>query len=63
MLTFSHAINILYDLGHIELFQRGIKPLLKLVYVLRKSRNLMPECPNNIEFSCRSFTSYKSKTS
>ncbi|EJQ61589.1 hypothetical protein [Bacillus mycoides] len=42
MLTFSHAINILYDLGHIELFQRGIKPLLKLVYVLRKSRNLMP---------------------
>ncbi|MDM5433389.1 hypothetical protein QUG28_11585 [Bacillus hominis] len=40
MLTFSHAINILYDLGYIELFQRGIKPLLKLVYVLRESRNL-----------------------
>ncbi|MGE6598959.1 hypothetical protein [Bacillus proteolyticus] len=39
MLTFSHAINILYDLGYIELFQRGIKPLLKLVYVLRKSRD------------------------
>ncbi|MFD6507135.1 hypothetical protein [Bacillus sp. NPDC060175] len=40
MLTFSHAINILYDLGHIELFQRGVKPLIKLVYVLRESRNL-----------------------
>ncbi|QWU45134.1 hypothetical protein [Bacillus sp. NP247] len=40
MLTFSYAINILYDLGHIELFQRGVKPLIKLVYVLRESRNL-----------------------
>lgn len=41
MLTFSHAINIMYDLGHKDVFQRGIRPLLKLVYVLRASKKLM----------------------
>ncbi|WHY31427.1 hypothetical protein [Bacillus wiedmannii] len=40
LLTFSHAINIMYDLGHRDIFQRGIRPLLKLVYVLRASQNL-----------------------
>ncbi|PGS85709.1 hypothetical protein COD02_06555 [Bacillus thuringiensis] len=40
LLTYSHAINIMYDLGHIDLFQRGIRPLLKLVYVLRASQKL-----------------------
>jgi hypothetical protein len=32
----------MYDLGHIDIFQRGIRPLLKLVYVLRASQNLKP---------------------
>ncbi|QWG63662.1 hypothetical protein [Bacillus mycoides] len=41
MLTFSHAINIMYDLGYKDIFQRGIRPLLKLVYVLRASKKLM----------------------
>ncbi|WP_439876081.1 hypothetical protein ACSLGG_11990 [Bacillus mycoides] len=41
MLTFSHAINIMYDLGYKDIFQRGIRPLLKLVYVLRASKNIM----------------------
>ncbi|MCU5115051.1 hypothetical protein OCD79_26450 [Bacillus wiedmannii] len=40
LLTFSHAINIMYDLGHRDIFQRGIRPLLKLVYVLRASQKL-----------------------
>lgn len=30
----------MYDLGHIDIFQRGIRPLLKLVYVLRASQKL-----------------------
>lgn len=42
LLTFSHAINIMYDLGHIDIFHRAIRPLLKLVYVLRASQNLTP---------------------
>jgi len=40
LLTFSHAINIMYDLGHRDIFRRGVRPLLKLVYVLRASQNL-----------------------
>ena len=40
LLTYPHAINIMYDLGHIDIFQRGIRPLLKLVYVLRASQKL-----------------------
>lgn len=40
MLTFSHALNILYDLGYVEYFKRGLPSLLKLVKVLRVSRDL-----------------------
>ncbi|GAB6448759.1 MULTISPECIES: hypothetical protein [Bacillus] len=48
LLTFSHAINIMYDLGHRDIFHRGIRPLLKLVYVLRASQNLMPNTEINL---------------
>lgn len=37
MLTFSHALNVLHDLGHATFFQRGIVPLLQLVKALRAS--------------------------
>lgn len=40
MLTFSHALNILYDLGQVPLFIRGVVPLLQMIKVLRYSRNL-----------------------
>ncbi len=43
MLTFSHALNILFDLGYISYFERGIPPLLKLIKVLRCTRDLEPE--------------------
>jgi hypothetical protein len=39
LLTFSHALNILYDLGYVSLFRRGLVPLLQLVKALRKSRD------------------------
>ncbi|WP_166705301.1 hypothetical protein [Bacillus albus] len=48
LLTFSHAINIMYDLGHRDIFHRGIRSLLKLVYVLRTSQNLMPNTEINL---------------
>ncbi|MED1117061.1 hypothetical protein [Bacillus paramycoides] len=48
MLTFSHPINIMYYLGHRDIFQRGIRPLLKLVYVLRASQKLMPNTEINL---------------
>ncbi|PFW54488.1 hypothetical protein COL13_23715 [Bacillus cereus] len=48
MLTYSHAINIMYDLGHRDIFQRGIRPLLKLVYVLRASQKLKPNTEINL---------------
>ncbi|WP_157349558.1 hypothetical protein [Bacillus sp. EE-W1] len=48
LLTFSHAINIMYDLGHRDIFHRGIRPLLKLVYVLRASQYLMPNTEINL---------------
>ncbi|WP_172251338.1 hypothetical protein [Saccharibacillus deserti] len=38
LLTFSHALNILYDLGHPEFFYRGTVPLFKLAKALRASR-------------------------
>ncbi|WP_285768500.1 hypothetical protein [Peribacillus sp. SI8-4] len=38
MITFSHALNILFEAGHVSLFHRGLQPLLKLVKVLRGSR-------------------------
>ncbi|HDR6313097.1 TPA: hypothetical protein QCU60_005125, partial [Bacillus cereus] len=48
LLTFSHAINIIYDLGHRAIFHRALRPLLKLVYVLRASQNLMPNTEINL---------------
>ena len=48
LLTFSHAINIMYDLGHSDIFHRGIRSLLKLVYVLHASQNLMPNTEINL---------------
>jgi hypothetical protein len=43
MLTYSHALNILHDLGHESYFRRGLTPLLKLVKALRFSRDLKPD--------------------
>ncbi|MEW4369743.1 hypothetical protein [Paenibacillus kandeliae] len=40
MLTFSHSLNILFDLGYVEYFERGLPALLKLVKVLRASQHL-----------------------
>ncbi|MDQ6418929.1 hypothetical protein RB620_05690 [Paenibacillus sp. LHD-117] len=40
MLTFSHALNVLHDLGYRDEFRRGIGPILKLAKALRASRNL-----------------------
>ncbi|WP_340372893.1 hypothetical protein [Peribacillus sp. FSL E2-0218] len=40
MITFSHALNILFDAGHVSLFNRGLQPLLKLVKALRGSRDV-----------------------
>ncbi|MGE7876656.1 hypothetical protein [Peribacillus muralis] len=40
MITFSHALNILFDAGHVSLFHRGLQPLLKLVQALRGSREV-----------------------
>lgn len=45
MLTFSHALNILHDLGYESYFRRGLEPLLKIVKVLRRSRHLDPQYP------------------
>ncbi|WP_053374499.1 hypothetical protein [Paenibacillus sp. FJAT-27812] len=42
MLTFSHALNILYCLGHVSYFKRGLPPLLKMIKVLRSSRHVNP---------------------
>ncbi|WP_313641667.1 hypothetical protein [Paenibacillus sp.] len=42
MLTFSHALNILFDLGHVSFFERGLQPIMKLIKVLRHSRNVKP---------------------
>lgn len=48
MLTFSHALNILYDLGHHAYFHRGLPGLLKIVKVLRTSNQLDPAEPIRI---------------
>lgn len=42
MLTFSHALNILFDLGHVSFFERGLPPVMKLIKVLRNSHNVKP---------------------
>ncbi|MEK4115818.1 hypothetical protein NST44_06390 [Paenibacillus sp. FSL W8-0919] len=48
MLTYSHALNLLYDLGHHTYFQSGLPGLLKIVKVLRASRQLDPAEPIRI---------------
>jgi hypothetical protein len=45
LLTYSHALNILHDLGYRGLFRSGVPPLLKLAVVLRRSRGLAPGEP------------------
>ncbi|KON90085.1 hypothetical protein AF332_26960 [Sporosarcina globispora] len=45
MITFSHALNILHDLGHVSFFKRGLPPLLKLIKVLRSSLHATPGEP------------------
>lgn len=40
LLTFSHALNVLYDLGYPEFFRRGMVPLFKLAKALRASRSI-----------------------
>jgi hypothetical protein len=45
MLTYSDALNLLHDLGHEDLFRRGLTPLFKLVKVLRRSRMIHPADP------------------
>lgn len=40
LLTFSHALNVLHDLGYPEFFERGLVPLLKLAKALRASRSI-----------------------
>lgn len=48
MLTYSHALNILYDLGHHAYFRRGLPGVLKIAKVLRASSQLDPEEPIRI---------------
>ncbi|WP_339315382.1 hypothetical protein [Paenibacillus sp. FSL R10-2734] len=48
MLTFSHALNILFDLGHVSFFERGLPPIMKLIKVLRHSRNFKPGDSNKL---------------
>ncbi|MDQ0110749.1 hypothetical protein [Paenibacillus harenae] len=43
MLTFSHALNLLFDLGHVSFFKRGVQPVLKLIKALRSSKHVKPE--------------------
>lgn len=40
LLTFSHALNVLHDLGYPDFFERGLVPLLKLAKALRASRSI-----------------------
>jgi hypothetical protein len=63
MLTFSQALNILHDLGHVEYFLKGIPSLQQLVKVLRISHDINPEHPPKLfspvdrwplELACRS---------
>ncbi|MDF2837341.1 MAG: hypothetical protein K0Q63_2981, partial [Paenibacillus sp.] len=41
MLTFSHALLILHELGHADVFRQALPSLLKLVLALRASRETM----------------------
>lgn len=40
MLTYGHALNILYELGYPALFHKGIPPFLTMVKALRLSRDV-----------------------
>ncbi|SFL53900.1 hypothetical protein SAMN04487943_102124 [Gracilibacillus orientalis] len=40
LLTFSHSLNVLYDLGYSEYFQRGLPAVFQLVKALRVSQHL-----------------------
>lgn len=40
LLTFSHALNVLHDLGYPGFFERGLLPLFKLAKALRASRSI-----------------------
>ncbi|WP_434752566.1 hypothetical protein [Paenibacillus amylolyticus] len=40
MLTYGHALNMLYELGYSALFYKGIPPFLKMVKSLRLSRHV-----------------------
>ncbi len=40
LLTFSHALNVLHDLGYPNFFERGLVPLFKLAKALRASRSI-----------------------
>ncbi len=43
MLTFSHALNILFDLGYSSYSERALTAFFKIVKVLRGVRNLKPD--------------------
>ncbi|MGG1634429.1 hypothetical protein [Paenibacillus sp. NRS-1760] len=45
MLTFSQALTILHELGHVEYFLKGIPSLQKLVKVLRTSHDINLDNP------------------
>lgn len=45
MLTFSHALVTLEELGYADLFQRGLVPLFKLIEVLKTTRDIRPDEP------------------
>jgi hypothetical protein len=40
MLTYGHALNMLYELGYVALFYKGIPPFLKMVKALRLGRDM-----------------------
>ncbi len=40
LLTFSHSLNVLHDLGYSEYFHRGLHAIFQLVKALRLSQNL-----------------------
>lgn len=45
LLTYSHALNLLHDLGYAASFKRGVVPLQRLAKALRASRNIAPDGP------------------
>ncbi|MFD0672894.1 hypothetical protein [Cohnella sp. GCM10027633] len=45
LLTYSHALNLLHDLGYAAQFKRGVVPLQRLAKALRASRSIPPDDP------------------